>query len=248
MNYFNYFTEIEEHFVRRRGKNLIVSPMDWSLITAWRDSGVPLHVALRGIDIAMDKFFSGKRRPSERPGTLFYCHDAVMAEYSRHLEAHLGEAPPPAGDTAPAEGAGIPQGEKVKEGPTQDQVLAFIRARISEIEDTLAKHSFLESTSEGMNRVVSRLEEIAGTLVSGSRVELEALERDLGILDDVLIAELLPEISKEEMLEWEQTAKKELKIYRKRLPKETYEKIHANFIQGSIHRKYNIGELSLFHL
>jgi hypothetical protein len=56
MNYYNYFTEIEEHFVRRRGKHLMVSPMDWSLIAVWRDSGVPLHVALRGIDLAMDTF------------------------------------------------------------------------------------------------------------------------------------------------------------------------------------------------
>jgi hypothetical protein len=51
MNYYNYFTEIEDHFVKRRGKNLLVSPLDWSLIATWRDSGVPLNVALRGIEI-----------------------------------------------------------------------------------------------------------------------------------------------------------------------------------------------------
>jgi hypothetical protein len=47
---------------------------------------------------------------------------------------------------------------------------------------------------------------------------------------------------------WEEEAKKELKIYRKRLPKETYQKILENFLRGKIHRLFDLGELSLFHL
>ena len=90
MNYYNYFTEIEEHFVRRRGKHLYVSPLDWSLIATWRDSGVPLHVALRGIDIAMDGFFARSQRIKTKVNTLLFCHDAVMTEYARHLESHHG--------------------------------------------------------------------------------------------------------------------------------------------------------------
>jgi len=90
MNYYNYFTEIEEHFVRRRGKHLLISPMDWGLIATWRDAGVPLHVALRGIDIAMDNFFSAGRGHS-RVNSLCYCHDSVMSEYASHLESRVGE-------------------------------------------------------------------------------------------------------------------------------------------------------------
>ena len=44
MNYFNYFTEIEDAFVRRRGKHLLLSPMDWALIESWKELKVPLHV------------------------------------------------------------------------------------------------------------------------------------------------------------------------------------------------------------
>jgi len=50
LNYFNYFTEIEDHFIRRRGKHILLSPLDWTLIETWREMGVLLHVALRGID------------------------------------------------------------------------------------------------------------------------------------------------------------------------------------------------------
>ena len=31
-NYFNYFTEIEEYFWKKRGAHLLVSPLDWAAI------------------------------------------------------------------------------------------------------------------------------------------------------------------------------------------------------------------------
>ncbi len=38
-NYFNYFTEIEEHFQRARGTGLfLLSPLDWALIEAWKNA------------------------------------------------------------------------------------------------------------------------------------------------------------------------------------------------------------------
>ena len=37
-NYFNYFTEIEEHFQRARGTGLfLLSPLDWALIESWKN-------------------------------------------------------------------------------------------------------------------------------------------------------------------------------------------------------------------
>jgi hypothetical protein len=248
MNYYNYFTEIEEHFVRRRGKHLMVSPLDWSLIATWRDSGVPMHVALRGIDIAMDKFLSGRRRESERPGTLFYCHDAVMAEYATYLEAHLGESPPVQDGGAAAAEPVQNQETDAREGPDKKRILEFIDARISEIKDVRVKHSPVQGTPEALDRILSRLEELARDIESGSEIELEALERDLGIMDELLVTELQARIPPEEMAEWEREAKKDLKIYKKRLPKETYEKIRENFMRAKIHRRFNVGEVSLFRL
>ena len=47
LNYFNYFTEIEEEFVRRRGKPLLISPMDWALVESWKTVGRPWRVLKR---------------------------------------------------------------------------------------------------------------------------------------------------------------------------------------------------------
>jgi hypothetical protein len=82
LNYFNYFTEIEDHFRRARGTGLfLLSPLDWALIEAWRNSGVPLEAVLRGIDQAFEKW---RARPARARlhmvNSLAYCAQAIAVE------------------------------------------------------------------------------------------------------------------------------------------------------------------------
>ncbi len=244
MNYYNYFTEIEEHFVRRRGKHLLISPLDWSLVATWRESGVPLRVALRGVDIAMDAWHSKPHRETDRLSTLFYCHNAVMAEYARHLEAHLGEAngEAPAGATGPEDRSG-PQAIEAD----RKVLLEFLQARIHEIDAVRAKH-YLCGDAAAIELILSRLEEMRDSVASEKHPETEGLERDLGMLDELLVSLLREKTPKETLAEWEQDARKELKVYKKQLDKETYQKILRNFQRGKIHRLFGVGELSLFYL
>jgi hypothetical protein len=79
-NYFNYFTETEEHFRRARGTGLFLfSPLDWALIEAWQDSGVPLEAVLRGIDAAFEKW-RAKKSKTQMVNSLAYCAQAVLTE------------------------------------------------------------------------------------------------------------------------------------------------------------------------
>ena len=245
MNYYNYFTDIEEHFVARRGKHLLISPMDWSLISTWQETGVPLHVALRGIDIAVDTWNSKPHRESDRLSTLFYCHDAVMQEYARHLEAHLGEGPTESASELSESSA--PKGRGSQDGPDKHAILKFLESRIREIKAAQAKHYRGENPEE-MDRVLSRLDDILRSVTAEEKTDLEALDRDLGILDELLTRELRVRGPEEQLEIWEKEARKELKIYKKRLPKETYDKIAGNFLRGRIHRHFDVEELSLFKL
>ena len=80
LNYFNYFTEIEEHFQRARGTSLfLLSPLDWALIESWKESGVPLEAVLRGIDVAFEKW-RGRRVKTQMVNSLAFCAQAVMTE------------------------------------------------------------------------------------------------------------------------------------------------------------------------
>jgi hypothetical protein len=246
MNYYNYFTEVEEHFVRRRGKHMWVSPLDWSLISTWKDSGVPMHIALRGIDKAMDSYFASQARPHKRLSTLFYCHSSVMEEYAQYLESHQGEGEP--SQTVSSSGAGEPSGQAENEGPTKQAVLEFLEKRIFEIRSLFAKQFIGESAKEALERLILRLEEIRNDLQSEAQIDTDALERDLSILDGLLVTELRSWSPAEQIAEWEQEAKSELKIYKRKLPKDTYQKILDNFLRDKLRRFYDIGELSLFHL
>ena len=83
LNYFNYFTEIEEHFQKARGTGLfLLSPIDWALIESWKSAGIPLEAALRGIDFAFEKWRAKKNR-SRNVNGLAWCAQAVLDEAER---------------------------------------------------------------------------------------------------------------------------------------------------------------------
>ncbi|HTX35947.1 MAG TPA: hypothetical protein VME43_13040 [Bryobacteraceae bacterium] len=80
LNYFNYFTEIEEHFRRTRGTSLfLLSPLDWALIESWKNAEVPLEAVLRGIDAAFQKWRS-RRVKTQMVNSLAFCAQAVLTE------------------------------------------------------------------------------------------------------------------------------------------------------------------------
>jgi hypothetical protein len=80
LNYFNYFTEIEEHFQRARGTGLfLLSPLDWALIESWKNAEVPLEAVLRGIDLAFEKW-RGRRVKTQMVNSLAFCAQAVLTE------------------------------------------------------------------------------------------------------------------------------------------------------------------------
>lgn len=95
-NYFNYYTEIEEHLQRVRGTaGFRVSPLDWAMIETWKDSGVPLEAVLRGIDVAFEKW-RARRIKTQMVNSLAFCAQAVLAEAARATQpaARRQSAPP----------------------------------------------------------------------------------------------------------------------------------------------------------
>ena len=89
LNYFNYFTEVEDEFVRRRGKHLLVSPIDWALVESWKDAGIPLAVVIRGISRAFDAF-DARPTKSRKVNSILYCEQAVEETYAEYQLARVG--------------------------------------------------------------------------------------------------------------------------------------------------------------
>ena len=96
MNYFEYFSEIEERFSSRRGSILLLNTLDWALIETWREAGIPLEAVLRGIDAAFDKYDARAQKARGRlrkVNGLAWCAQAVMQSAEELVEASTGLAP-----------------------------------------------------------------------------------------------------------------------------------------------------------
>src|SRR5271155_3394686 len=99
-NYFNYFTEIEEYFWRKRGAHLLVSPLDWAIVETWQKSGIPLPAVLKGIDRAFEAYSRSRRAAGGREmKSLAYCVEAETAPATEAQEAAAGAGPSENGAT-----------------------------------------------------------------------------------------------------------------------------------------------------
>jgi hypothetical protein len=248
LNYYNYFTEIEEHFVRRRKKNLLVSPLDWSLIETWKEAEIPLHVVLRGIDRAFD-IYDAKPVKTRSVNSIFYCHQEVLAAFEEYREAHVGAGP--AEESAPASGSAEPALLPASGDRDRQRVLDFLSLKVKEIEhakeriDRAKQPDFVDILS----RALARLQELSSEIstLQSQALDHEALERDLAAIDQLIVDAAAREVGDELLKTWNDEAKKELKTYRKNLSKETYEKILRNYIHKRIRQHYDLPALSLFY-
>jgi hypothetical protein len=151
-NYFNYFTEIEDAFVRRRGKHLLLSPMDWALIESWKEMNVPLHIVLRGIEKAFDSWEAKPRKRSVK--SLLYCQEEVEAQYAEWSESRVGAA---SDEGEPAiQRAGEDEGLPF---PRRDIVGYLERGRASLL-NAKAQRETEDDLAETIARVIGLLEEL----------------------------------------------------------------------------------------
>ena len=94
LNYFNYFTEIEEYFWQKRGAHLLVSPLVWAIVETWQRAGIPLSAVLKGIDRAFETYARSRRAAGGRHlKSLSYCVDAVLDAAEEEKETAAGTGP-----------------------------------------------------------------------------------------------------------------------------------------------------------
>ena len=231
-NYFNYFTEIEEHFQRRRGGILLLSTLDWALIETWKDAGIPLEAALRGIDAAFDRY---DQRPSKtkKVNSLAYCAQEVLVAAEDMKEAAVGTAPG-------AKPAGAFDGM---------EIAAFLRRCADEM--AAAKLPSRPGISpEAVAREVSAsLQDTAAELETKSTLpRLEEVERKLTVLEEKLFAVLLAAIPDDEVIAVRAQADRELAPYRGKMQPGQVEQLHKQYVRKKLLEKYKLPRLSLFYM
>ena len=228
-NYFNYFTEIEERYLKRRGSGLLLSTIDWALIETWKNAGIPLDAVLRGIDESFDKY---DRRPSKtkKINCLAYCAQAVLGAAEDMQEASVG-ATRQKTDSIP--GLGSPE------------IVTYLTANA----EKLRKIESSAQVKEIAGECASSLADLAEALQSGSvPVKLEDLERRMTILEEKLMAVLTVAAPEEQLVRLRAEADREIAPYRSKMPGAQIDQLLKQFVHKRLLAQAKMPRLSLFYL
>lgn len=219
-NYFNYFTEVEEHFQRARGTSLfLLSPLDWALIETWKNAGVPLEAVLRGVDIAFEKW-RAKRSRVQMVNSIAYCTQAVMTEAQRMADA----------------GAGRP--EKKESAPFPDEDLRrYIEGNAAAVRATNVPE--FAAVADALDEIAAGLPGLAG--------DLESLEQRLTVLEQRLIALARTRESEDQALDARRDLDAHLRPWRSKMTGPQIAMLEAQFLDRGTLERAGLPRLSLFY-
>jgi hypothetical protein len=236
-NYFNYFTEIEEHYLRRRGTHLLLSTLDWALIEMWRDAGVPLEAVLRGVDDAFDKY---DQRPSKtkKVNSLAYCSQAVLVAAEDMKEAAVG-----------AGGAGGADEGRREAGFEAARIAAFLRLNAEKLEKAKLPERAGLATGALAREEAGSLREMAADIERGGKIpRLEDLERRLTVLEEKLFAVLMAATPDEELVKVRAEADRDIAPYRGNMTAAQVEQLHKQYARKRMLERCGAPRLSLFYM
>jgi hypothetical protein len=237
-NYFHYFTEIEEQFLRRRGGGLLLTTLDWALIETWKDAGIPLEAALRGIDAAFDRY---DQRPSKtkKVNSLAYCSQEVLAAAEDMKEAAVGAADEPSASRK----SGAAQGFE------PEVIAVFLRRNADLLDAAKLPHSAGISVHDIATESAATLRKLAlETESKKAASKLEDLERHLTVLEEKLFAALLAATTDQEIVTVRAQADRELAPYRRKMAAAQIEQLQKQYVHKRLLEKYGLPRLSLFYI
>ena len=217
-NYFNYFTEIEEHFQKARGTHLfLLSPLDWALIEGWKNSGVPLDAVLRGIDAAFEKWRARKSK-TRMVNSLAYCTQEVLAE----AQAAAGAIP-------------ANRGRPVSPPFPIEDLKQYLAANAASVRKA------------GQDDIASTLDRLAAEAETHFN-DLEQLEQRLSALEEKMIATARASQTDEELFQDRRTLNEQLRAYRSRMTTDQLAMLEKQFLERALLERLGLPRLSLFYL
>jgi hypothetical protein len=225
LNYFNYFSEIEDTFIRCRGKGLLLSPFDWALMEVWQERQIPLHIVLRGIEIVFENYEKNKTKKRTIKG-LSFCREEVEVQFSEWQESQIG---------------------KSLEHETSDLIelddsfsLEKISKHIETVIEILSNSKRIEM-SETFSRAIERLNDLKKHLTEN----FEQIEASLSDIENLISVDLKQNA---DIVHLKSEIEKQMKVYKSKMETEVYLKTFDIMLLKKLREEYDIPRLSLFYL
>lgn len=229
-NYFNYFTEIEEHFWKKRGTAILLTTLDWALIDSWKQAEVPIEAVLRGIDRTFEKTEQRKSK-IRRVNSLAYCHQSILESASEIERGQLPHAstPPPFAHGALA------------------AYLEKNAAAVSRYAVRLSEQGRMESAAS-MAAIASSLREQAEIAGREQSPDLQTLEQRMSVLEEKMFGILKQTYPEETLLEIRAERDRQLAPFRAKMAGEQVRQLEAQFETRRLLELADLPRLSLFYL
>ncbi|MGA8490683.1 MAG: hypothetical protein WB711_09695 [Terriglobales bacterium] len=235
-NYFNYFTEIEEHFQRRWGAPLLLSTLDWMLMESWKEAGIPLEAVLRGIDTTFEHHERKSSRKTRKTNGLGFCVQEVLTAAEEMKEAAVGATSLDSPSDRPS-------------GFQASEISAFLRRNAEQLDAAKLPEARGIDATPLARETASTLREIAAELDADRTLpRLEDLERRLTVAEEKLFAVLLAATPDEQIVKVRAETDRELAPYRRKMPSAQIEQLQKQYIHKRLLEKYGLPRLSLFYM
>jgi hypothetical protein len=245
LNYFNYFTEIEERFQQRRGSLLLLSTLDWALIETWREAGIPLEAALRGIDGAFDKYEARQKKARmRRINGLAWCAQAVMEAAEALREASAGTA--------------AAANQSRASGFEPERVAAHLDAAAAALDEAGVAAEACAAVAVRLRQLAAEIRGVAreggagadgaASVHEAASMDLEALERTLTVLEEKLYPAVKAAAPEDLLTSLREHAARELAPYRSRMGVVQLRQVEQQFEQKQLLAHYRLPRLSLFYM
>lgn len=216
----------------------MLSPIDWALIEAWKERGIPLHVALRGIEHAFDSHDARKHKRTVK--TLLYCQEEVEAQYAEWLESRVGSHDEMAG---PAETA-----DERSPFP-RAAVAAHLERSVDEIGRLASERATQQDElAESLSRATALLTEIKGDYVSAAQPDARKLEESLTGIERMLDDAMRNVLKSGDLESMEAAIESQLKPYKRQMDKIAFAQTRDNLFRKRMREHFGIPRLSLFFI
>lgn len=229
-NYFNYFTEIEEYFWKKRGTAMLVSTLDWALIDSWKQAQIPIEAVLKGIDRSFEKY-EARRRRARKVNSLAYCHQEVLeaAGEQERAKLHHPSAPEPF--------------------PRQD-LARFLENNAVQVEraSTQFQSRGRPESSATLSSLAGSLRELAGAARAEAPLDLEEFERRLTVLEDKMLSTLLQAADENALVAYRVEMDRALGPARRKMTADQLVLLEKQFLQRKLLEQADLPRLSLFYL
>ncbi len=236
-NYFNYFTEIEEHFWKKRGAHLLVSPLDWAIVETWQKAGIPLSAVLKGIDRAFESYSRSRRAAGGRQlKSLAYCVDAVLEAAEEERETAAGAGP------------AVPQTKEVVETFSRERLKAFMARNAEQLANAAVASTTEPALAAPLEAARVRITELLPLIEAPGTLDLEDLERRLTVAEDKLTAALKASAPDDFLVDVRREMDGQLAPYRRKMSAAQISQLEQQYLQKRLWERYNLPRLSLFYL